>query len=170
MPLAQWDSHYSVGIDSIDSQHQKLFAMINELYNSMRAGNVAQVVPDILRRLEAYCREHFTYEEGLMLKAGYPGYLAHQAEHIKLIEKALTLIKEFDESKVVRSLALLTFLKEWTQRHILYSDRHYSAHLLAAGITEDADPPSDEAPSKPPSEGPSLPGLVMGSSRAIYRT
>jgi hemerythrin-like metal-binding protein len=134
MALVEWRSKYSVGVQSIDSQHQKLFEMINELYDALRAGNVSEVVPAILKRLEAHCRQHFAYEESLMLQTEYPDYFRHRVEHNELMEKTLTLAKDFDESKVMRSLALLNLLQEWTQRHILSSDKEYSAHLQAAGI------------------------------------
>jgi hemerythrin len=134
MALIEWRIKYSVGVQSIDSQHQKLFEMINELYDALRAGNVSEIVPAILKRFEAYCRLHFAYEESLMLQAEYPDYFRHRVEHNELMEKALTLAKDFDESKVMRSLALLNLLQEWTQRHILSSDKEYSTHLQAAGI------------------------------------
>lgn len=135
MALVEWNSEYSVAVPSIDLQHQRIFELVNELYDAMRAGKVAQVVPAILKRLEACCREHFAYEESLMLQAEYPDYFRHKAEHVKLAEKALTLAKDFNEERVMRSLALLNLLKEWTQRHILSSDKRYSAYLKVADIT-----------------------------------
>jgi hemerythrin-like metal-binding protein len=146
MALVEWNREYSVGIQSIDLQHQKLFEMINELYNAMRAGNVAQVVPAILKRLETYCREHFAHEENMMLRAEYPDYSRHKHEHAKLLERALTLGNDFNESRVVRSLTLLTLLKEWTQRHILSSDKQYSSHLIASGVTDISESPARVAP------------------------
>ena len=134
MALVEWRLEYSVGVQSIDLQHQKLFEMVNELYNAMRMGNVAEVVPIILERLETYCHEHFAYEESLMLQAEYPDYLRHKAEHAKLMEKVLVLAKDFDEDTVLRSLALLGFLNEWLQRHVISSDRLYSTYLQSAGI------------------------------------
>jgi hypothetical protein len=89
-----------------------------------------------------------------MLQADYPDYFHHKAEHVKLAEKALTLAKDFNEDRVVRSLALLNLLKEWTQRHILSSDKRYSVYLRAADI---ADVPA--ARLEPP---PAAPSPVLG--------
>ncbi len=136
MALMEREFGYSVEVESIDVQHQKMFEMVNELYNALRAGNVAQVVPAILKRLQACYREHFAYEERLMLQAKYPDYFRHKAEHVKLAEKALTLAKAFDEDKVMRSLSLLNLLKEWTLRHILSFDKRYSAYLRAADTAD----------------------------------
>jgi hemerythrin len=134
MALVEWRLEYSVGVQSIDLQHQKLFEMVNELYSAMRMGNVAEVVPIILERLEIYCRKHFSYEESMMLQAEYPDYLRHKTEHAKLMEKVLVLAKDFDDDTLMRSLALLGFLNEWLQRHVISSDRQYSAYLQSAGI------------------------------------
>lgn len=134
MALVEWKSEHSVNVWSIDLQHQKLFEIFNELYDAMRAGNVAQVVPAILKRLVAYCHTHFADEESLMLEAGYPNYLRHKTEHDKLAREVLTMESEFNENKVIRSLTLLTLLKEWLQTHILSSDKRYVAHLQAADV------------------------------------
>ena len=134
MALLEWQRGYSVGIESIDLQHQKVFEMVNKLYNALRAGNVAQVVPAILQRLELCCREHFAHEESLMLQAEYPEYRRHKTEHAVLMAKVLTLAKDFDEDKVMRSLTLLGFLNEWLQRHIISSDKRYSSYLRAAAL------------------------------------
>ncbi len=134
MALVEWRSEYSVRVQSIDSQHQKIFEMINELYDAMRAGDVAQVVPAILHRLAEYCRTHFADEEKMMLQAEYPNYIRHRAEHNKLTKEVLTMEKDFHEDRVMRSLALLRLLNEWIQRHIISADQQYTSHLQAAGI------------------------------------
>jgi hemerythrin len=36
MALIDWDASYSVQVDEIDQQHQKLIAMINELNEAMK--------------------------------------------------------------------------------------------------------------------------------------
>lgn len=149
MALVEWTSEYSVEIESIDAQHKQLFEMINELYDAMRAGNVALFVPAILKRLATYCREHFAEEEGMMIRTDYPDYLRHRAEHIKLTKEVMTMERDFTENKVVRSLTLLTFLKDWIQRHILFLDKQYGAHLKAAGVMVEKEPAAQPSPKRP---------------------
>ena len=36
--MFEWNHEYSVGIASVDAQHQKLFAIARELYAAMSAG------------------------------------------------------------------------------------------------------------------------------------
>ena len=64
---------YSVNIASIDAQHQKLFAIADELHEAMRNGQAGPVLAKTLDRLVQYTKTHFANEEGLMKIHGYPG-------------------------------------------------------------------------------------------------
>lgn len=134
MALLEWKDEFSVAVQSIDNQHKKLFAMINDLYDAMRTGKGSQVAPNILVKLVAYAREHFAAEEKLMLQAGYPQYAPHKAEHDKFTAEVARMIQELGAGKLTISVQLLDFLKKWLQAHILTTDKKYSSHLRAAGI------------------------------------
>ena len=41
MALLTWTTEYSVAVEAIDKQHQKLFAMLNELHDAMKSGKGA---------------------------------------------------------------------------------------------------------------------------------
>jgi hemerythrin len=45
MALMEWKDKYSVNVPTIDTQHQNLFATINELFDAMRSGTGAKLVP-----------------------------------------------------------------------------------------------------------------------------
>ena len=42
MDFVTWSDKFSVKIPSIDEQHKKLVAVINELYNAMKTGKTTQ--------------------------------------------------------------------------------------------------------------------------------
>jgi len=136
MPLLSWSDKFSVEVQSIDKQHQKLFAMLNELHDAMRAGKGRQLVPAILERLVDYTHEHFAAEEALMKQAKYPDFASHKAEHEKLKNEVAKMLKdaEHDGDWSTLSLPLLDFLRNWLQSHIVNRDKHYTAHLRTAGI------------------------------------
>jgi hemerythrin len=134
MALMEWKDKYSVNVPTIDTQHQNLFATINELFDAMRSGTGAKLVPEILTRLVAYTRQHFSAEEALMKRTGYPSYPAHKAEHDKLTGEVVKLARDMEAGKVALSVHLLEFLRNWLQNHILSSDQKYSEHLRAAGV------------------------------------
>ena len=58
--MIQWDGSLSVNIAEIDSQHQRLVKMINELNDAMRVGKSRDVLGKIVTGLIAYVRVHFS--------------------------------------------------------------------------------------------------------------
>jgi hemerythrin-like metal-binding protein len=134
MPLLTWNEEFSVEVQAIDRQHQKLFQMMNELHDAMKVGNGSKLAPAILTRLVAYAREHFATEEALMKHARYPGLAAHRAEHDQLTQQVAKMVKDFADGNAAITTSLLDFLRNWLRSHILTRDKSYTAHLRAAGI------------------------------------
>ena len=64
--MFEWSNNYSVGIGSIDAQHQNLFAIARELHAAMTAGQGKASLARILDRLVQYTAVHFAHEERLM--------------------------------------------------------------------------------------------------------
>ncbi len=136
MPLLTWDDKFSVDVQSIDKQHQKLFAMLNELYDAMTQGKGSQLAPAILERLIDYTQEHFAAEEALMKQARYPDFASHKAEHEKLKAEIAKIMTDAEGpgGRSVLGIPLLNFLRTWLQTHIAHRDKAYTCHLRAAGI------------------------------------
>jgi hemerythrin-like metal-binding protein len=134
MALLDWKNEYSVDVQSIDTQHKKLFGMVNELHDAMKTGAGSKIAPAILKRLVSYTREHFANEESMMLRAKYPDFASHKAEHDKLTHEVVKMVEDFESGKVVLSVKLLEFLRKWLQLHILSCDKKYTGHLQAAGL------------------------------------
>jgi hemerythrin len=129
MPIVTWTEAYSVKIKSIDDQHKKLFELINKLHEAMSAGKARQVLSEIFTELTEYTVKHFAYEEGLMAKYGYPGYLAHKPQHEKLTAQVQDLQRRHQQGELALSLEVSNFLKDWLTEHILKTDQKYSAFL-----------------------------------------
>ncbi len=135
MALFSWSEKYSLGIPSIDAQHQKLVGMINTLHEAMKAEKSEEVLAGILDGMAQYAQEHFTYEEGLLAQAQYPELESHKVIHDSFVKKALALAEQFKEGNKVLTIETRNFLKDWLQGHILGEDKKYVAHLKAKGIT-----------------------------------
>jgi hemerythrin len=121
-------------LGKIDSEHQRLIELINELHAAMAAGQGRPVLEKILNGVAAYTFTHFANEEDLMRKHGYPGYEAHKAEHDKLVAQVRELQADARTSKLGLSLDVMHFLKQWLMKHIAVVDKKYTAHLHAAGV------------------------------------
>ena len=85
-----WSGQYSVGVASIDAEHQKLIGLLNDLHAAMMTGQ-GEPSWEGLDGLSAYTMTHFAHEEGLMRLHSYPAYLPHKAEHDKLIKQVKSL-------------------------------------------------------------------------------
>ncbi|MBU2491561.1 MAG: bacteriohemerythrin [Bacteroidetes bacterium] len=125
MALFQWNNSFSVNNSEIDKQHQKLVELVNSLHDAMSQGKSKDVLGKIFNDLIIYTKSHFKSEENLMLNKNYPDYTAHRLEHQKLTNQVIKLKAEFDAGKVVISIELLNFLKDWLKKHILETDKKY---------------------------------------------
>jgi hemerythrin-like metal-binding protein len=129
-----WSEQYSVGVASIDSEHQKLIGLLNDLHAAMMSGQGRTVMGKVLDGLSAYTVTHFAHEEGLMRLHAYPAYLPHKAEHDKLVKQVKSLQEEFRGGNATISLEVMSFLQDWLVNHIVGVDKKYTVHMKAAGV------------------------------------
>ncbi|MFN8256294.1 MAG: bacteriohemerythrin [Bacteroidales bacterium] len=126
MALFVWKENYSVKVKSIDDQHKKLIDMINEFYDNITHRSNKENVTTLLTNLKKYVEFHFSLEERYMVLADYQGYNQHKKEHEKFTAKIADLEERITTGKLVLSLEVTTFLKDWLINHILVSDQKYS--------------------------------------------
>ena len=124
-----WSNAYSVGIPEIDTQHQGLIRLINELHASMASGQGKQVLEKILDDLVRYTEIHFTCEEDMMRRKGFSRLAAHHSVHEKLTAQVIELRNKYRASKLTLSIEVLQFLKEWLGNHIMIHDQAYAREL-----------------------------------------
>ncbi|NPV02538.1 MAG: hemerythrin family protein [Brevinematales bacterium] len=134
MGFMVWNDTLSVNIPEIDRQHQRLIDLINLLHDAMKQGKGKDVLSVTLDELAKYSVEHFTAEEKLMLKYQYPNYPAHKAEHESFIKKVTDFQNGFIEGKMLLSIEILTFLRDWTINHIAETDKKYIPFLSPKGL------------------------------------
>jgi hemerythrin len=120
MKKIQWDESLSVGVDVIDGQHQKWM----EHYNRT------------LSFLIEYTDMHFTTEEGIMTRAGYPELDVHKAKHDELRQTVANLIADYEEEGETAALdgAVDTFLGNWLIDHIRQTDQVFGWYVKEKGI------------------------------------
>src|SRR6202142_4761625 len=79
--IFDWQPEYSVGFDEIDGLHQHVFRAARELLSAIVAGQPQGTLEELLARLVAVTRAHFTAEEVLMQSSQYPQSARHEAAH-----------------------------------------------------------------------------------------
>lgn len=134
MPLINWTDDLSVNIKSIDEQHKKLVSLINDLSDAMKVGKGSEIIGSVLGQLADYTKTHFAYEEKLMSTHGYAGFMSQKKEHDEFAKKVNSTLQDFKAGKVVMSVEIMQFLKDWLTGHIKGSDKKYSGHLSSKGV------------------------------------
>lgn len=134
MPILTWKDDYSVGVAQIDGEHQNLIEMINYAYDSIVEGKEQEVLADIVGDMKVYASEHFSTEEGLMRKYGYPESNEHKAVHDDFIIKAAVTDRMLANDQEANPTEVFKFLSEWLKNHIMVTDKKFAAFLNEQGV------------------------------------
>lgn len=134
MPLIVWSDALTVGITSIDADHQSLVGMLNEVYDRLESGCGPDVLDEILRRLIEYTEMHFAREEALLSEHGFPGLKEHQAAHGELRSRVEAFQAVVRRGEPGTDEDVARFLTGWLTRHILSQDHAYAPYLLDRGV------------------------------------
>ena len=123
MALFAWSDDLGVGNSFIDGDHKKLITMINNFHDAMEQGRGNDVVGKVLNNLVIYTKEHFGREEAEMQRIKYSRYLMHRLEHDKLIKEVADLQSSFASGKVMLTMTVSKFLRDWLLTHIKQTDK-----------------------------------------------
>ena len=133
MALFNWNHSFSVGLEEIDNQHQKLISIVNQLETAVDEGKERQHLTSILKDLSDYTSYHFRDEEALMKRHDYPDLQSHHEEHEDLLSKVTTFRQEFLLNQLDVVL-MLEYLKEWIVNHMLSVDKKMGEYLITKGV------------------------------------
>ena len=128
-----WKPEYSVQHVGIDSQHQRLVGLLNDLFAAMTEGQGRTAVQRTLTGLANYTKSHFSYEEQQMEKVGYPAMPQHEEQHRKLLQQVDRYVQDWNDDQSVSAVELGTFLKDWLLNHIGQTDRPLAEYLNPQG-------------------------------------
>lgn len=134
MALANWRDEFSVKVAEIDKQHKKLFDYINEIHEAMKAKKTNEELGKIIEKLTNYTVDHFKTEERYFERFNYPNTAVHKVEHQVFVEKVNKFREDFSKGKMLLSLEIVNFLKDWLINHIQGTDQQYSSFLNEHGI------------------------------------
>ena len=124
--MVKWSSKYSVGVPAVDDQHKELFKLVNELTKAVKECEELDT-SFLMARLEVYSLYHFTSEEHLMKKYGFPEIEDHMREHKKFRRKILSIKGSVSMPESMQNLLL--YLENWLKTHTLDSDQKYAPYL-----------------------------------------
>lgn len=122
MDVIKWDDRYRTGHTVVDTQHQELFRMVNQLHAAIVENRGKEVLMPTLQKLASYTVEHFQSEEKLMHEVKYPALDAHKKKHDELTQEVKDLIGKYQSGQAVLTMTLSTFLSKWLRHHIKEDD------------------------------------------------
>jgi hemerythrin len=129
--FVQWQKKYEIGIDLIDEQHRRLFALTNELYGAcLISGELARET--FIKAAHAavdYVKEHFSAEEQILEAINYPKLEAHKKQHEVFIKKVLESSHSFNTVSTNVAYEFARFLRDWILSHIMVDDKEYAIFI-----------------------------------------
>lgn len=125
--MYEFKEEYLTGIPMIDQEHEKLFALAENIYQLKND----EFIPDkydnirqILEELKEYTLTHFAHEEEYMQSIGYKQLFTQKIQHDQLREKIDSWdIDAIDEDQDGAIDEILNTVTEWLADHILYLDK-----------------------------------------------
>jgi hemerythrin len=125
--MYQFKDEYRTGIESIDTEHQKLFEIADRAYQTLMDEFIPDkydYIVDILNELKEYAATHFRHEEEYMISIRYKKLFSQKASHEEFIEKVSEYnLNDVDENQRQVILKLLDFLNDWLVHHIIEEDK-----------------------------------------------
>lgn len=123
----QWNPRHSTGNEILDNQHRNILAQCNALADFTSDADLEndQEFHKTFNELMALAREHFSTEEALLTRCGYPMLEEHKNEHDEFEYLAADIVTTDNFEKI----ELQRFLALWWAGHIMDSSKKYRAYL-----------------------------------------
>lgn len=115
--VIEWREGFKVKIDQVDDEHEHLFKLIKAL----NLDSVEKTVEELLD----YVVVHFSNEQALMEKSGYPGFEQHLKLHEDFASRVADFLSNGDDWTEERVQDLRRFLNKWLVGHILTHDLRF---------------------------------------------
>ncbi len=122
MSLLDWKPSYSLGIPSVDQEHQDMIALINAAHAGLAGHADRASVQAMLGEIHAGIAAHFALEERLMRAAAYAEYPAHKDDHEWLLEQILDLMDVYAADPEEGRRQLGERLSDWFAGHFATFD------------------------------------------------
>jgi diguanylate cyclase (GGDEF)-like protein/hemerythrin-like metal-binding protein/PAS domain S-box-containing protein len=128
----EWRPEWECGDATIDAQHQKLIALSERLIHQLLKDVADPIVRGMLDELIDRAVEHFTDEESLQTRIGYPDRQRHAQAHAVLTAKALHLRTLFNQGDLTSSAFFSFVIDDFVVNHLATEDTRFFPFVKAA--------------------------------------
>lgn len=126
MPLLTWIPGYSVNDADLDKDHQRLFHLLNTVYENVMDSPEVNCIHPIVEELSDYTKYHFSTEEQHMREKGFRELDDHIAKHREFAHTIEVLRSRSHDNELDVARDLIIVLGEWLLGHVLKDDMKYS--------------------------------------------
>jgi hemerythrin len=124
--LIKWTEDLSVDHETLDQEHQKWIANLNDFYQGLMEGKSKEKLSELIVAMLDYTKYHFANEEKYMKSINYPDFEEHREKHNLYVNKITEFHEKIENEKMVLSLEVTNFLKNWLIKHIKGEDQNYT--------------------------------------------
>jgi len=126
-----WSEEYELGNDFVDSQHKKLFELVNNIGKYCNEGRNVNTLSETLDFLLQYTVQHFSDEEALQIKFNFPEYEHHKKLHEEFEAIVIEKVAEFKDKGSTKNLkdTVNDFVITWLVNHILKEDMKIGEYI-----------------------------------------
>lgn len=119
----------SLGIKTLDLQHEKFFKMLDELrlYSANKDNKL--LIENLLEEFSAYATYHFVAEERMMKKSEFPLYEVHMQQHLFFKQKLDEFKQALEYKNEMVDEQMLNFLRKRFVVHISEQDKQYADYI-----------------------------------------
>jgi hemerythrin-like metal-binding protein len=115
-----WDDHFSVGVASMDKQHQVIFDHMSAIRSTLEEAAPRSKCGGMLETFDIYCKMHFFEEERIMDGMNYSASAHHKRQHDLFITNL-----EHYMAQTHWGLDEFIAIRDWFLSHILKEDIPY---------------------------------------------
>lgn len=119
-PLVIWNDSLKIGVPEIDRQHKQLIEQLNQLVDAMHNNRGKDEIQEIVKFLDLYVSQHFSFEEGCMNRCRCPVASQNAAAHAYFIKVLSEVKAELRNKGTSLTLAIKVNeqLLDWFVNHI----------------------------------------------------
>ena len=118
-----WDDSLSIGDDEIDHDHKILLELANRILSAAQLSAEKEALAVLIGEYIDYTAIHFSHEECLMIRLGYPDKDEHIAAHSIFFERLCILISAFKRNESGVRNKMMALFATYTFNHIVTFDR-----------------------------------------------
>jgi hemerythrin-like metal-binding protein len=131
MAFIEWRDDFSIGLPSVDHEHQELIGLINTAYENLHREDAQRRVIDFLGEIYARISAHFALEERIMRERHYDEYADHKADHERLLDEMRDIMDSYEEHAYFDEDSFAEQLRQWFVVHFKTKDPRL--HRFLAG-------------------------------------